>query len=152
MTPISSILERQLLGQTQEVSPPEPQGGPLRITVVGPPMVSQSRAQILVALPGKELFQERGVLEQVLQSNFLFLRRKLTVSPPHVQQAVTIDSRIMHGNPVFAGTRIPLYQILEELADGTTLGELVEGYPSLSLEKIQASLDYLSSLLRVHDD
>ena len=58
----------------------------------------------------------------------------------------------MHGNPVFKGTRVPLYRIIEELADGTKLEELINGYPSLNLEQIQVGLDFAAFLLRIYDD
>lgn len=96
--------------------------------------------------PSKE-----SLIEQT-QSSFQFLRQKLSASPPNVQEAVSIQSGIMHGNPVFEGTRIPLYQVIEELADGTSLEELGEGYPSLDKEHITAGLDFVASLLRIYDD
>jgi len=85
-------------------------------------------------------------------SNFGFLRRKLSVSSEPVRSAVDINLRIMHGNPVFRGTRIPIYQIVEELADGTPLREIPEGYPSLTVEQIQGGLDFAASVLRIYDE
>lgn len=112
-----------------------------------PPMLQPERWMVLFL---------RGVghqasLEQV-HSNIHFLEKKLTLNPARVQKDVSIDARIMHGNPVFMGTRIPVYQIVEELAEGTTIDELVEGYPSLSVEQIRNGLDYVASLLRIYDD
>src|SRR5579862_2557619 len=65
------------------------------------------------------------------RSNFGFLRRKLSASSDEIRATVSISPQIMHGNPVFTGTRIPVYQIVEELADGTTLSDIVEDYPHL---------------------
>ena len=87
-----------------------------------------------------------------MKVSFRFLRQKLSASPPNVQEAVSIQSGIMHGNPVFKGTRIPLYQVVDELADGTSLEELVEGYPSLDREHITAGLDFVASLPRIYDE
>jgi uncharacterized protein (DUF433 family) len=86
------------------------------------------------------------------QSNFGFLWRKLHASSDAIREAVTIDTLVMHGNPIFAGTRIPIYEIVEELADGTTLPEILEGYPSLRLDQIEHALDFAASLLRIYDD
>jgi uncharacterized protein (DUF433 family) len=58
----------------------------------------------------------------------------------------------MHGNPIFQGTRVPVYQVIEELADGTRLEELPECFPSLSHQTIQAGLDFAIRLLRIYDD
>ena len=85
-------------------------------------------------------------------SNFQYLRRKLSASSDEVRNAVTMDVRIMHGNPVFRGTRIPIYEIVEEMADGTKLPEIVRGYPSLTVEQIQCGLDFAASLLRIYDE
>ena len=63
-----------------------------------------------------------------------------------------MNLQVMHGNPVFRGTRIPIYQIIEELADGTPLAEIPEGYPSLNMEQIQNGLDFAASVLRIYDD
>lgn len=99
--------------------------------------------------------QANGGREQLLaqpRANIHFLERKLEASPPRVKQAVEIDVRVMHGNPVFRGSRVPLYRIIEELAEGTSIAQLEEGYPSLDREKIQAGLDYAAALLRIYDD
>ena len=42
------------------------------------------------------------------------------------------DPNIMHGNPVFKGTRIPVYQIIEAMKDGDSEQDVLEGYPSLT--------------------
>ena len=85
-------------------------------------------------------------------SNLGYLRRRLKASSDAVQNSVDMNLQIMHGNPVFRGTRIPVYQIIEELADGTPLREIPEGYPSLTVEQIQNGLDFAASVLRIYDD
>lgn len=84
--------------------------------------------------------------------NRRFLERRLASSPSVVQQNIDLNPSIMHGNPIFRGTRIPLYTVVEELADGSSLREILEGYPSLSIEKLQAGLDFAASLLRLYAD
>jgi len=85
-------------------------------------------------------------------SNFGYLSERLKHSKDAIRNAVQMDLNIMHGNPVFQGTRIPIYQIVEELADGTSLPDILEGYPSLTLEKIQTGLDFAASVVRIYDD
>jgi uncharacterized protein (DUF433 family) len=85
-------------------------------------------------------------------SNFGYLSERLKRSNDAVRNAVEMDLNIMHGNPVFQGTRIPLYQIIEELADGTSLLDILEGYPSLTSEKIQTGLDFAASVVRIYDE
>ena len=46
----------------------------------------------------------------------------------------------MMGKPVIAGTRITVEHILEELAEGSTIEELLESHPRLTREAVQAAL------------
>ncbi len=85
-------------------------------------------------------------------SNFGYLSERLKHCNGVIRNAVEMDLNIMHGNPVFQGTRIPIYQIIEELADGTSLPDILEGYPSLTLEKIQKGLDFAASVVRIYDE
>ncbi len=61
---------------------------------------------------------------------------------------ITSDPKVMMGKPVVAGTRITVEHILEELAAGTTVEELLEAHPRLTPEAIYASLAYAVELLR----
>ena len=93
-----------------------------------------------------------GYKTDFTDTNYGYLRRRLKSSSKTVREAVEMNPQIMHGNPVFRGTRIPIYQILEELADGTPLYDIPEGYPSLNEEQIQGGLDFAASILRIYDD
>ncbi len=59
---------------------------------------------------------------------------------------ISIDSRICHGQACVKGTRIPVHQIIGMLANGDTMDELLEDYPSLQREDILACLEYAASL------
>ncbi len=61
-------------------------------------------------------------------------------------ERISIDPRICHGQACIKGTRIPVHQILHMLANGDTVDELLEEYPSLKREDILACLDYAASL------
>lgn len=51
------------------------------------------------------------------------------------------------GKPVSGrGTRIPVHQIVRMLANGDTIEELLQEYPSISREDILACLEYTASL------
>ncbi len=93
-----------------------------------------------------------GYRGELTDSNYTYLRRRLNASSETVKNTVNMNLQVMHGNPVFRGTRIPIYQIIEELADGTPLAEIPEGYPSLNMEQIQNGLDFAASVLRIYDD
>ena len=58
------------------------------------------------------------------------------------------DPAIMIGKPVVAGTRIPVELILEKLAAGETIDQLLEAHPRLSQEGILAALSFATEVLR----
>lgn len=55
---------------------------------------------------------------------------------------ITYDSLIFNGKPIVRGMRIAVEHILGMLASGSTFEELLEGYPFLEKEDIQACLIY----------
>ena len=57
------------------------------------------------------------------------------------------DPSIMMGKPVVAGTRITVELILEKLAAGETVGQLLEAHPRLTKEGIQAALNFATEEL-----
>ena len=59
---------------------------------------------------------------------------------------ISIDPQICHGQACIKGTRIPVYQIVRMLANGDTIDDLLQEYPSLKREDILACLDYAASL------
>ena len=59
---------------------------------------------------------------------------------------ISIDPEVCHGQACVKGTRIPVHQIVRMLANGDTIDELLEDYPSLEREDILACLDYVASL------
>jgi uncharacterized protein (DUF433 family) len=61
---------------------------------------------------------------------------------------ITSDPAVMMGKPVIAGTRITVELILEKLGAGETFEELLEDYPQISREAIQAALRFTRQVLR----
>lgn len=62
---------------------------------------------------------------------------------------VTSDPEILGGTPVFAGTRVPVAVLFENLADGLTLDEILDSYPTLTRDKALAALQQAESLLEL---
>lgn len=58
------------------------------------------------------------------------------------------DPSIMMGKPVVAGTRITVELILEKLAAGETVEQLLEAHPRLTKEGIKAALSFATEALR----
>ena len=60
---------------------------------------------------------------------------------------ITVDSDILVGKPVIKGTRIPVYLIVELVANGLATKEILKEYPRLKEEDIKAALLYASKLV-----
>jgi len=61
-------------------------------------------------------------------------------------ERIVIDPKICHGQACIKGTRIPVHQIMRMLANGDTIEELLQEYPSLKRDDILACFDYVASL------
>jgi uncharacterized protein (DUF433 family) len=55
---------------------------------------------------------------------------------------ISIDPNICFGKPCIRGTRIWVSLILDFLANGTTMEELLSEYPQLTIEDIRAAIAY----------
>jgi uncharacterized protein (DUF433 family) len=58
------------------------------------------------------------------------------------------DPSIMMGKPVIAGTRVTVELILEKLAAGETVEEILEAHPRLTREGILVALGFAAEALR----
>lgn len=60
-----------------------------------------------------------------------------------------VDPKILGGKPIFAGTRIPVYVVLELLAEGVTEGKILKDYyPSLTKESIRSAVKYGAEVVK----
>ncbi len=55
---------------------------------------------------------------------------------------ISVDPEVCHGKACIKGTRVPVYLILEMLAAGDTFDDVLESYPFLTREDIQAAIAY----------
>ena len=62
---------------------------------------------------------------------------------------ITIDSSICHGKPTIRGKRYPVESMLELLASGMTIDELLIDYADLEKEDFLACLEYAAKLTQV---
>jgi uncharacterized protein (DUF433 family) len=60
---------------------------------------------------------------------------------------IEINHKVMLGKPVVRGTRIPVEIILRKLSEGASGADLLEAYPRLVPEDIQAALKYAADLV-----
>jgi uncharacterized protein (DUF433 family) len=59
---------------------------------------------------------------------------------------IEVNPEIMLGQPVIKGTRLPVYVIVEAVAEGNTQEELLEAYPFLTAKDTQQALRYAAWL------
>ena len=62
-------------------------------------------------------------------------------------RAITKDPEIMHGMPVFRGTRVPVQTLFEYLEGGETLEDFLEGFPTVSRALALEALEEAKQLL-----
>ena len=60
---------------------------------------------------------------------------------------ITIDPDLCNGKPTIRGKRIAVQTILGFLSSGDTRAEVLEAYPSLEVEDINACLAYASEMM-----
>ena len=65
-----------------------------------------------------------------------------------IEEMVVSDTEIMRGTPVFKGTRIPVDLVADMLAQGSTVEDILEAYPTLSRETITIAPLYMPAFPR----
>jgi uncharacterized protein (DUF433 family) len=65
----------------------------------------------------------------------------------NMHERIEVNPEVMLGKPVIRGTRIPIELILRKLSEGATETDLLDAYPRLTREDIQAALAYAASSL-----
>lgn len=63
-------------------------------------------------------------------------------------ERLTVDPEILGGKPIIRGTRITVEFVLELLGSGLSEEEILQDYPQLTREDLQARLNYAAHSLR----
>ena len=58
-----------------------------------------------------------------------------------MSSVVKIDPEIMSGAPCFAGTRVPIQNLIDYLEGGDSIEEFLDGFPTVSREQVIAFLE-----------
>ena len=69
---------------------------------------------------------------------------------PTFESVVSVDPAVMSGTPVFAGTRVPVRNLLDYLAAGDPLERFLDHFPSVRREQAVAALEIAADLLGTH--
>lgn len=67
---------------------------------------------------------------------------------PETAALIAVDSAILHGQAHIRGTRVPVSVVLDCIAAGMKDDEILDEYPTLSLEGIRAAASYGAALAR----
>ena len=60
---------------------------------------------------------------------------------------IEVDPSILVGKPVIRGTRITVELVVRRFADGYTLPDILDDYPHLTAEDVQAALVYAADVV-----
>jgi uncharacterized protein (DUF433 family) len=66
---------------------------------------------------------------------------------PTLESVVRSDPDVLGGTPVFAGTRVPIKNLVDYLAAGDTLERFLDHFPSVTREQAVAALELANDLL-----
>jgi uncharacterized protein (DUF433 family) len=61
---------------------------------------------------------------------------------------IVSDPAVLMGKPVIAGTRITVELVLEKLASGESIEQLLEAHPRLTKEAVLAAIEFAAQALR----
>lgn len=64
------------------------------------------------------------------------------------REHITVDPAVCHGKACIKGTRVMASVVLDNLAEGSSIEDLLVSYPSLTREGILAAMGYAADLSR----
>lgn len=59
-----------------------------------------------------------------------------------LQERIVTDPAVLLGKPIIRGTRVPVYLIAELVEAGQTPAQIVDDYPELTIEDVEAAVAY----------
>jgi uncharacterized protein (DUF433 family) len=64
------------------------------------------------------------------------------------QDRISVDPKVLAGKPVIKGTRIAVEFLMELLANGWSQQQILNNYPHLTEDDIQAALHYATETVK----
>lgn len=61
---------------------------------------------------------------------------------------IVADPGVMFGKPVIRGTRITVEHVLDQLAAGASIDDLLQAHPRLTMEGVRAALKFAASRMK----
>lgn len=75
-------------------------------------------------------------------------RRRIGRDMVNWREHISVDPEVCHGQACLAGTRIMVSVVLDNLAAGLSVEEVLRSYPTLTRDAVQAAVAYASDLAR----
>ena len=69
------------------------------------------------------------------------------MATPALESVIRSDREVLGGTPVFAGTRVPLKNLVDYLAAGDSLERFLDHFPSVTREQAVAAVEIAGELL-----
>ena len=69
----------------------------------------------------------------------------------NIHELIESMPEVMRGKPVSRGTRIPVELIVRKMGEGASIDDLLDGYPNLTRESVQAALVYAADMIGNED-
>jgi uncharacterized protein (DUF433 family) len=64
------------------------------------------------------------------------------------EQLIISDAKVMAGKPIIRGTRVTVEHILEEVANGLNIEQMLYEYSHLTREGVQAAIEFAIEVVR----
>lgn len=64
------------------------------------------------------------------------------------RERISASPAVCHGQVCIKGTRIPVSVVLDNLAAGLKAEEVIQSYPTLTLEDVRAAISYAAEMAR----
>jgi uncharacterized protein (DUF433 family) len=65
-----------------------------------------------------------------------------------LMERIIVDPNVCHGQPCIKGTRVMVWLVLNYLANGDSIEDILAAYPNLTREDIRACLAYAAEAAR----
>lgn len=62
---------------------------------------------------------------------------------------IIVDDTVVGGKPIVRGTRIAVDLLMDRLADGWTMDDIVTAYPRLRRDDVLAAISFVAEVFRV---
>ena len=92
----------------------------------------RGESRIVEASVASSCRQSSGGKLYITPSAWIYRSRPVLSKNRIMQEAITRDPEVMHGTPVFRGTRVPVQTLFDYIENGESLDEFLEGFPTIS--------------------